>query len=1253
MANNLSNTKIELRDYQLDATKNIKKIFASNSHNRFAGVILPTGGGKSFVSIEQILSFNNPNYNNDDLSFSNSFVNKDINKRVINNSSMLYLAPTNEILSQVKMHIIRNVLFKIPNLENMTVDEINNLMENNFQELNFKGINFNSKDQVLNTDKAKEKVNAILRQLTPKQVNELVKNAFPNLEFKCYAGVKGDNENKNEDVTDKDILGADLIIVDEAHRLGASKWGPNFSKNLKINSSSKVLAITATPERTDKMRKNMMAGIAKMVYPNETVTQEEYMAKEIYLLDAIKSGIVNAPDIIECDASLANFYGYKNLVFKYENVVEGKEKEKLGKILDKMEEIIGFSPRNMTTDEIEKINEEKIKEIISNNIPNINGKYIVFIEDNREKNGVKLSNEEFFQKQIDLIKKRFEGVLDENGQPVKVNVSFLTSNTSIKVDKNGYPVTENGEGKRIDNSQTLKNFEDASNSSGGIKLLLSNKMLDEGVHVENIDGAIMLNRINDRTRYLQQSGRCISSLDPNKSFEQQKKTQIIDITGNTFNQLTNYIDNKDSSRYDLDLILEIDRWMSKNNKGEFPNINKQIPKDASNKEKIQIEKEIRYAIGLKRIKMKYSMYRNNSNIPLDIEENVNSIISNADKMKVWDYPILEREGEPTEEELTGNGFLEKLTPKQKIFIELYNSAIEKSRPKIAEDERVSKLLHVLKVLKSFDATIQFPQGIQLSEKNKIKSEDAVSYKLEDFLKEKFTKEMAKHVLVELGNTSTMEANSKNGVIRQGDNYDLGEEISYVRGKFWTSQHDYIKTGISLFENYSLSDLVNLGLIENGMKDLIKINEISRIATKEWQIISESKKDEIPKELYEYFCDKHGRWDKNFGRFEKLNVGLLSKFEKCSLINGQEFFDGYDRDGYDKYGYNEKGYNRLGFNRYNINEVTGEKYDERGFYYDDKTDTWVNKETNGEYDLLGYNIYGYNKDGFERPKGNKKNKYILPKWHNKNKDGTYDTHGYTMKPAMNVGETSHDAHGFTGKSKTNNEYRSFDGKNKTDPNGFYSNGSTRKETVKNPLTIDDYYNEDGVDIDGFNSEGFKKIEVDGKTKFIHRDTSCEYTKDGCIWRAEVGKKVKQKDLHISREFIKLMLEKDISPSNAVIIMEKEYGIPSVFIKKCINVGMQLQKKYCLDVFSIKEEEEKEISNNFKIDERKNLLETYINSHMYPLERRKQLDEFIELTPSLREYYIKDSEEIIKMISPRIETKDSIKKAKTNNIEMEDR
>ena len=73
-------TGIQLRPYQQTADEKTDEILKDN---RFASLILPTGGGKSFVTISQLLKH------------------KD--------EKILYLAPQNEILEQMKDYIIKYV----------------------------------------------------------------------------------------------------------------------------------------------------------------------------------------------------------------------------------------------------------------------------------------------------------------------------------------------------------------------------------------------------------------------------------------------------------------------------------------------------------------------------------------------------------------------------------------------------------------------------------------------------------------------------------------------------------------------------------------------------------------------------------------------------------------------------------------------------------------------------------------------------------------------------------------------------------------------------------------------------------------------------------------------------------------------------------------------------------------------------------------------------------------------------------------
>lgn len=119
------------------------------------------------------------------------------------------------------------------------------------------------------------------------------------------------------------------------------------------------------------------------------------------------------------------------------------------------------------------------------------------------------------------------------------------------------------------------------------------------------------------------------------------------------------------------------------------------------------------------------------------------------------------------------------------------------------------------------------------------------------------------------------------------------------------------------------------------------------------------------DLTKYFIHE-GKGLKNKG----LHIRLLHKFEECSLIDGEKYFEGYDREGFDINGYDRDGYDVFGFNKFgfdsdNINKTTNTKYDERGFYYDVNSKHWINRYTNNEYDLLGYNIEGFSEEGKSR------------------------------------------------------------------------------------------------------------------------------------------------------------------------------------------------------------------------------------------------------------------------------------------------
>ena len=87
----INNTEIVLRDYQASTVKNIDRC---HEHHKFCGAILPTGGGKSFVALTEMLKY------------------KD--KRI------LYVAPNDVILAQIEDYIVEYIRGKQGTFGNYT-----------------------------------------------------------------------------------------------------------------------------------------------------------------------------------------------------------------------------------------------------------------------------------------------------------------------------------------------------------------------------------------------------------------------------------------------------------------------------------------------------------------------------------------------------------------------------------------------------------------------------------------------------------------------------------------------------------------------------------------------------------------------------------------------------------------------------------------------------------------------------------------------------------------------------------------------------------------------------------------------------------------------------------------------------------------------------------------------------------------------------------------------------------------------------
>lgn len=258
-------------------------------------------------------------------------------------------------------------------------------------------------------------------------------------------------------------LNPDIIIMDELHRTGADKWGEKIDDLINMNPNAKILGLTATPDRMDD----------KNIVDDLFCGNVDY---ELTLVDAIQKGIVQAPNYVKCDYSLRD--SLESIKTAIEQCSNPQTKKELQERYDKMRRIVEHA--------------EGIPALFAKNMTKKDGKYIVFCKDKQHMDELIESSKEWFAN------------IDTNPEIYSV---YSGEGYSEKVNKN-----------------TIKSFE--ASKSKHLKLLFSVDMLNEGLHVEDISGVIMLRPTDSRIIYLQQLGRALSS-DTSR-----EKTIVFDLVNN-------------------------------------------------------------------------------------------------------------------------------------------------------------------------------------------------------------------------------------------------------------------------------------------------------------------------------------------------------------------------------------------------------------------------------------------------------------------------------------------------------------------------------------------------------------------------------------------------------------------------------------------------------------------------------------------------------------------------------------------------
>ena len=240
---------------------------------------------------------------------------------------------------------------------------------------------------------------------------------------------------------------ADCIVLDEFHRCGAPEWGKNLNSLLENNKNAKVLGVSATPIRYLDDNRNM----AEELFDNN-------IASEISLVEAVSKGILPLPT-------------YINAIYSFEQNIQ-EIQNKINKLAYEKDRLLLEEQLNKAKRILEK--SEGLREVFSKHITKQNGKFIVFCKDLEHMNRMIAESREWFK--------------DVNPD-IDIYSVYSANNDSL-------------------NKLAVDSFE--QNNSSHLKLLFCVNMLNEGLHVNDIDGVIMLRPTVSPIIYLQQLGRALS-----------------------------------------------------------------------------------------------------------------------------------------------------------------------------------------------------------------------------------------------------------------------------------------------------------------------------------------------------------------------------------------------------------------------------------------------------------------------------------------------------------------------------------------------------------------------------------------------------------------------------------------------------------------------------------------------------------------------------------------------------------------------
>ncbi len=281
-------------------------------------------------------------------------------------------------------------------------------------------------------------------------LHDVKKNIFAEkMNMSDFPNLKRITYQKLARLSDQEIqnLDFDIIILDEFHHCGAPEWSKGVERLIQKNPNANILGLSATPLRyLDGLR-----DMSDELFDNN-------VASEMTLEEAIEQ------EILPKATYVSTLYGYDaELESMQENINKIKDKEKreqAQKLFDSLRKKLDKNTRNLP-------------ELFAEYMKNKSGKYIVFCR-----------NIEDMQEKMEQARSMFGAV--------NANITIRGVSSKIK-----------------ESDQVLTEFEN-DNDENSLKLLYAVDMLNEGYHIKDLDGVIMMRPTLSPTIFTQQLGRALT-----------------------------------------------------------------------------------------------------------------------------------------------------------------------------------------------------------------------------------------------------------------------------------------------------------------------------------------------------------------------------------------------------------------------------------------------------------------------------------------------------------------------------------------------------------------------------------------------------------------------------------------------------------------------------------------------------------------------------------------------------------------------